>query len=65
MNDFKKRAEQNRASRNRDIAHKMRNGIYVPPVVNMETMFFPPRPIIKKDTEALARLYGESNKDDN
>jgi len=49
-------AEKKRKARNLQVVHRMRRG---EPLVTatLEDTAFPPRPIIRKDQEAMRRLY--------
>jgi hypothetical protein len=54
---FRTKEEIERAKRNRDIIRRKQQGDPLQGV-SSET-WFPPRPLIKKDEEAVKKLYGE------
>lgn len=64
MDDLKSRAEHARRERNARLAELAKNGKDAPPLVDRSLLFFPPRPIIKKDVEAIRKLHGESDERD-
>ena len=51
-----------RTARNRDIIRRMRNG---DPLTSFDSRssWFPPRPILEKDKDAMARLYKVEGKE--
>jgi hypothetical protein len=55
-------AEEIRRDRNREVLEKYRAGDSLADVSPQAT-HFPPRPIIKKDPELVARVYGEEKPD--
>lgn len=55
-------AEQLREEHNKDLIRRMRNGEPLTSF-NSESSWFPPRPIIEKNTEALSKLYGEEKEE--
>jgi hypothetical protein len=50
--------EEIRSAANAETLHKYRTGHSLT-AVSPEATWWPPRPIIKKDAEAFAKLYGE------
>lgn len=58
MSDFQKRMAEKRRERNKDLIDKVKNGEIIPAAISTQSLFFPPRPIIKKDSKAIHRLYG-------
>lgn len=53
--------EEARRRRNADLAEKIRRGDRIEPVIPQEAMFYPPRPLIKKDARDMARIFGEDD----
>ncbi len=51
----------NRKKHNREIVQRMKSGETLHRY-NAQSSWFPPRPIIKKDEEAIKSLYGHSEK---
>lgn len=60
---MKRRIEQDRLQRAKDIAHAVRTGQYIQAPIDAQASFFPPRPTIKKDKREMARVYGEGEAD--
>jgi len=60
MDDLKSRAEQARRERNARLAELAKNGKDAPPLVDRSQLFFPPRPTIKKDHEAIRKMFATS-----
>lgn len=55
--------EDARRERNAAIVEKVKSGAPIAPAVSTQALFFPPRPIIKKDAKEMARLYGTDEED--
>lgn len=56
-------ADKGRKSRNDDLIRRYRNGESLCAVDGKST-WFPPRPIIQKDAEAVRKLYGDDEPKD-
>jgi hypothetical protein len=57
---FELAGKENRKNHNEDVIKRLRRG---EPLcrVDAASTWFPPRPILSKDPEAMKRLYGEQN----
>ncbi len=53
------KVEKARAERNKELCEKVKNNQYIEPLMPASATWFPPRPIIKKDHEAIRDLYNE------
>ena len=51
-------AAKRRKERNQALVNKVKNGEYIPPIKPQDT-WWPDRPQVKKDKEAMRRLYGK------
>ena len=62
MNEEKRRKiKRDRDRRNKELAQSVKNGEYIPAGINLQESWFPNRGKIKKDKEAVRKLYGESD----
>jgi hypothetical protein len=61
MSAFQKRMAEKRRERNEELVAAVKAGAVIPAVVSTQSLFFPPRPIIKKDQDALKRLYNKGD----
>lgn len=59
MSFFEQRLRQIRAAENKDLVKRYKNG-EVHAVIDAEALFWPPRPVIQKDKEAIKKLYGDT-----
>jgi len=55
----RRREEERRRQNNKELVGHLKNRTYIPPSVPVEQTWFPPRPIIEKDQDAINRLYNK------
>jgi hypothetical protein len=59
---LKEKEKLKRQLRNRELAEAVKRGESIAPLVSSQSLFFPPRPIIKKDDNALSFLFDKDSK---
>ena len=52
--------KKERLKRSQEIADRVKNGEYVEPAIDTMESWFPRRPPIKKDKEAIKKLYKDT-----
>lgn len=60
MSDFKQRAETNRRLRQMELAAEVKRKDWQPPSFDAQASWYPPRPIIKKDKQAIEEIHGKN-----
>lgn len=52
---------QDRKDRNDRLCRAVKNKQFIPPLVDPSWSFFPPKPLIQKDKDAVDKLYGKDD----
>lgn len=60
----KKTKKDRQAEHNKEILEALKNKTELPKKMDTIDSWFPPRPLIKKDKEAMKKLYKKENVDD-
>jgi len=63
MKSFKEIEAENRKKRNKELTDLVKAGAEISPTMPLSALFFPPRPLIKKDKKSLEQLFGKKEEE--